>query len=108
MNLEKTFSIAGTHPALKDHFPGNPIVPGVVILTEILHLIRDLPERWGTWTGASCVKFHSPLRPEELMTVSLEYVDLREMTFRGQVKERLIVSGSLTYQSQSGLAQGSP
>ncbi len=108
MNLEKTFSVAGTHPALKDHFPGNPIVPGVVILTEILCIIRDLPERWGTWTGASCVKFQSPLRPEELVTVSLEYVDPTEMTFYGQVKGRLIVSGTLTYQSQPYPSQESP
>ncbi|MBA3968039.1 MAG: 3-hydroxyacyl-ACP dehydratase, partial [Nitrospirales bacterium] len=104
MNLEKTFSVAGTHPALKDHFPGNPIVPGVVILTEILHIIRDLQETSGTWTGASCVKFHSPLHPEELVTVSLEYDDPREMNFRGQVEGRLVVSGTLTFQPKPGPA----
>jgi 3-hydroxyacyl-[acyl-carrier-protein] dehydratase len=34
------FVIAADHPALPGHFPGNPIVPGVVLLDEALALIR--------------------------------------------------------------------
>jgi len=38
--------IRADHPSLPGHFPGAPLVPGVVILDEVLEaLIRSLPER---------------------------------------------------------------
>jgi 3-hydroxyacyl-[acyl-carrier-protein] dehydratase len=33
--------IAAEHPALSGHFPGNPIVPGVVLLDSVLAEIRS-------------------------------------------------------------------
>src|SRR5205085_657716 len=34
-------TIPADHPALAGHFPGNPIVPGVVILARIAEAIRS-------------------------------------------------------------------
>lgn len=58
--------IAADHPALAGHFPGNPIVPGVVLLEEVLRT-----------AGRGCarlpsVKFHAPLRPGEEFTIEIE------------------------------------
>lgn len=40
------FTIPPHHPALAGHFPGRPIVPGVVILDEVLALLAQAePER---------------------------------------------------------------
>jgi 3-hydroxyacyl-[acyl-carrier-protein] dehydratase len=36
MNFEGRRTISADHPSLPGHFPGTPIVPGVVILDEIL------------------------------------------------------------------------
>ncbi len=39
------FRIAGNHPAFAGHFPGHPIVPGVVILDHVLSGMNPAPNR---------------------------------------------------------------
>jgi acyl-coenzyme A synthetase/AMP-(fatty) acid ligase len=57
------FCIAAGHPALPGHFPGRPIVPGVLVLD---HVIQTLRERTGRDVARlPRVKFASPLLPEE-------------------------------------------
>jgi len=55
--------VAASHPCLPGHFPGNPIVPGVVILDLVTEsiLARHPDSRI---SGFSQVKFLSPLAPE--------------------------------------------
>ena len=63
--------IESEHPALAGHFPGNPIVPGVLILEEVLGAV----ERWRgevRMTRIASAKFASPLRPDEVFSIRLE------------------------------------
>lgn len=65
-----TFHIDAAHPALPGHFPGNPIVPGVVLLdrlaaaleAELGASLRKLPQ----------VKFMRPLKPGEVATLTID------------------------------------
>ena len=64
------------HPALRGHFPGNPIIPAVVLLDEVLHAASlqtrstgsAAPVRWHIGNA----KFHRPLRAGEPLSLELE------------------------------------
>jgi 3-hydroxyacyl-[acyl-carrier-protein] dehydratase len=62
------FSVPAGHPALPGHFPGHPIVPGVVLLDHALGLIRTaLPD--GEVPALSSAKFLAVVRPEQMVAV---------------------------------------
>jgi hypothetical protein len=67
-----TFTVAAGHPALAGHFPGAPIVPGVLLLDETVRAVErsqgDAPRRWQI--GAA--KFLKPVRPGESLSVEHE------------------------------------
>lgn len=68
MNAEKSLVIPADHPSLAGHFPGNPIVPGLVILEEVVQALESW--RPGSRTvGMPVVKFLAPLRPEQAFTI---------------------------------------
>ena len=78
---QATFVIAADHPSLPGHFPGTPVVPGVVVLDHVLRASE-------LWQGHALharalrqVKFHSPLLPGQRADLSLE-LERNTLTFR--------------------------
>lgn len=61
MIVEQSIVFPPDHPALPGHFPGDPMVPGVVLLDAA----ASLAEGAGCHriTGIRVAKFKSPLRP---------------------------------------------
>lgn len=62
------FRIGAGHPSLPGHFPGRPIVPGVVLLDHAFALIAQ--RHPGAVLGLPSVKFTTPVRPEQEVAVS--------------------------------------
>lgn len=66
-----SFVIDSSHPSLPGHFPGAPVVPGVVVLEQVLAAIEaahgPLPAM-----RLPQVKFLQPLLPGESAEVQLE------------------------------------
>ncbi len=79
MLLETTLFIAPDHPAFAGHFPGTPIVPGVVLLDAVIHalLLTGRPRANGDGAAPtpvcqiSAAKFLSPVGPGETLTLAL-------------------------------------
>ncbi|MEO6032180.1 MAG: AMP-binding protein [Burkholderiaceae bacterium] len=72
------FSVANDHPALPGHFPGRPIVPGVLLLDQVLtHLASALGR---PVTVLEQVKFTAPLLPGETAQVAFD-TDGRRVRF---------------------------
>jgi uncharacterized membrane protein len=94
-----TIAIAANHPALAGHFPGRPVVPGVLLLDEVLQAV----ERWlGPVSCSELVqaKFVRPLLPDESAQLTLRRRDAGvEFELRRQLD--LIASGSLRTTSRA-------
>lgn len=87
--------IASDHPAFAGHFPGLPIVPGVVLLDEALHAMGDAIGVDLSTCQISSVKFLSPVRPGEPVSVSYEISGNRSIRFDIVSDERRVATGSI-------------
>jgi len=89
---EGSCTIAADHPALPGHFPGRPIVPGVVLLDRIDALLRERGLRI-----AECVhvKFIEAVAPLEALALRVEIDGDLAARFTIHSASRCAVSGSL-------------
>lgn len=68
--MSKTVIISAQHPAIPGHFPGQPIVPGVVILAQVRQYCAErYPEL--TISGVKKLKFLRLLKPDCSFRVQL-------------------------------------
>ncbi len=79
-----TICIPADHPSLAGHFPGRPIVPGVVLLDALFAELGLSP------AALTSVRFVRPVRPGDVVTVSAEGT-----RFAGRVGDDLVVHGTL-------------
>jgi 3-hydroxyacyl-[acyl-carrier-protein] dehydratase len=96
MHFEVRRIISADHPSLPGHFPGEAIVPGVVILDEILAALTHWREDSHVIV-ISAVKFLVPLKPGQPFTICLVASKRAEgeVAFRCHVEDRVIVEGRL-------------
>jgi 3-hydroxymyristoyl/3-hydroxydecanoyl-(acyl carrier protein) dehydratase len=76
-----TLTIAAEHPALAGHFPGTPIVPGVVLLDETLRAVERHYSSGAIRWRIGAAKFISPVHPGEPLTLAHERLDNGSLRF---------------------------
>jgi len=96
MTFDVRRAIRADHPSLPGHFPGAPLVPGVVILDEVLAALLEWHKDCQL-TGIRTVKFLVPLKPEQPFTIGFSMSDdaQGEVNFSCRVEDRIIVEGRL-------------
>ena len=84
------------HPAFAGHFPGHPIVPGVLLLDRALLFAESLSGNpTSTWQIGNA-KFLSPVGPAEALTFLLQQKPGGGISFTVRGATRDVASGSLT------------
>lgn len=100
-DLSLPLPIAADHPAYAGHFPGHPILPGVVLLDAALHALAARQSLTAAGGQIRSAKFLSPVSPGEALR--LDYAATASGVFRFAVvaadpaHERVVASGSFAF-----------
>lgn len=97
MKHERVVSISPDHPALPGHFPGHPVVPGVLVMDEVIETLRECCGQALIVTGLPSVKLSSPLLPGERLTIEIVQEDAGTAAFTCRVGQRVVAAGSIRF-----------
>jgi 3-hydroxymyristoyl/3-hydroxydecanoyl-(acyl carrier protein) dehydratase len=83
------------HPTAAGHFPGNPVIPGAVLLDTALTAIAAAEGLEPGPCRLRAAKFLSPVRPGEHMRIEWQAAATGGIAFTGSVEGRPVMSGAL-------------
>ena len=95
MSISTQWLIPADHPAFAGHFPGMPILPGVVLLDHALQIIIDSNAIAAQNCSINSVKFLSPAMPGELLIFAHSQADNGMVRFEISAGSRKIATGSI-------------
>lgn len=104
---ELKFQFPANHPCGAGHFPGNPIIPGALLLDEALACIaadlslRNPSLQNGLWQVKSA-KFPQPARPGDTVLASYSLAPGGEIRFECAVSGKKVLSGIARSQTAQG------
>ncbi len=95
MNDLTYYTVPLDHPAFAGHFPGTPILPGVVLLDMALQAITHAYGSMFKGLTIKSVKFLSPAQPGDELTIAHKQQDNGTILFDISTATRKIASGSI-------------
>jgi 3-hydroxyacyl-[acyl-carrier-protein] dehydratase len=95
-SAEFSWVVPPDHPALTGHFPGRPIVPGVVLIDRAILFAECLSGCASVCWQITNAKFLSPVGPGETLAFRLEVGGGGAISFNVRAGGRAVASGSLT------------
>lgn len=97
------WSSPADHPAAQGHFPGNPVIPGAVLLAEVLRAIEAGPGLGVESFRIVYAKFPAPVRPGDRVAIEFSRSADGAVRFTCRVGARVVLMGGL--QCGSGPAE---
>jgi len=95
MGESTTVTIRADHPALAGHFPGVPILPGVLLLDETLRALEQAESLALTQWRIGRAKFLKPVRPGETLLVEHQRLPNGSVRFLISSAAQLVAKGML-------------
>ena len=93
--LDPVWRVPADHPAFAGHFPGHPILPGVVLLDRAVLLAQQRLGADGAAWWVSQAKFLSPCGPGDELAFVLQEGVRGGWSFVVRCGERDVASGQL-------------
>src|ERR1700760_4968704 len=85
--------IAADHPAYAGHFPGTPVLPGVVLLDATIDALEKAGKGPSGHWEVSSAKFQSAVRPGETLTLHHETLPNGSIRFAIRAGDRAVANG---------------
>jgi 3-hydroxymyristoyl/3-hydroxydecanoyl-(acyl carrier protein) dehydratase len=85
-------------PAVNGHFPGNPVVPGAVLLREVIRIV--FPNDTVLCYEIRSARFFHPVRPGDRLTMRWDTQADGAIAFTGAREEHRIVSGTISLRAR--------
>lgn len=102
-----TFTIPHDHPAIPGHFPGRPIVPGVMLLDHAISAMGAALSCSLDACRLSSAKFLNPAQPGEPLTLTYAISASGAIRFKVSAGARTVASGVLAAPTQPARAAAS-
>ncbi len=72
--VQLAHTVPADHPVFAGHFPGQPLVPGALLLAEVMEAVQRVPAlaaRLGANPTLAAAKFLAPVRPGSTLSIEL-------------------------------------
>jgi 3-hydroxymyristoyl/3-hydroxydecanoyl-(acyl carrier protein) dehydratase len=89
--LTARFRVDPSHPALEGHFPGNPIVPAVLLVRFVAQALQQAGHRLA---GIERMKFLRPVRPGETIDVAMRMLPGTRGAVEISIDGEVVASGT--------------
>jgi 3-hydroxymyristoyl/3-hydroxydecanoyl-(acyl carrier protein) dehydratase len=90
-----TLQIPAGHPTGAGHFPGNPIIPGALLLAEVLRCIEQAEGARYVSCNVKNAKFLHPARPGDTVTIDYARAASGTLEFNCAVGANKVLSGAV-------------
>lgn len=77
-------NVTANEPYFQGHFPGNPIMPGVLIVEAMaqvgliaLKTLDEYKDKLGVFTGIEKIRFKKQVKPGDTLRIEVELVKIR-------------------------------
>ena len=94
--MESALRIAADHPAYAGHFPGHPLLPGVALLSEVMHAVSLATGRGAESWNLAGAKFLQPVTPGMALTLVQNEAGSGSVRFEVRSDTGIVASGTLT------------
>lgn len=99
-------NVTFNEPQFQGHFPGRPIMPGVLIVEAmaqvggiVLTQLPNVPDGLLMFAGIDKVRFRRPVVPGDQLVMTVELLSVKRMRF-GKMKGQATVDGQLAAEGE--------
>jgi len=86
------------HPAAQGHFPGNPIIPAAVLLSEVIDALESVLGPARSPLRVKSVKFPSPARPGNRLLIDYRHSEGGTIRLVCRVESAIVLTGEMTWE----------